>query len=249
MRIIPDYTVGSWTETSNGIVASRTFLAVEMSGTASAQIKLAVDDPEVPIRGDAHPEDASIVVVQKSGSARDESTVLVTCDYEIPTWRNSPETVSQEIRIDSTVVSEETIFDINGARIQAQYGLVTHWPRATRSGSLVTITVSKLQLTSESALVIQAIDFVETINDAVWFGWPAKTWKLDDQQVRLSRFAGYREVQYVLTYNPRDWRFFASYIEIGRVPPDATDGNGFGYFDIRELQPFSSLPITIPTKP
>jgi len=254
MRVIPDNEVGTWTETSDGTVASRTFLVVELAGTASAQIKNAVEAVGVPARGDAHPEDASLVATQKSGSARDESTVLVTVEYEIPTWRNSPESVSQEITLDASVLAEETRFDINDVRLKASYQipfgpLVEHYPKATRFGSLMTASVLRLETTSASDLLLRSVAYIEHVNNAVWFGWAAKTWKLDDLQVRRSRFAGYQEVTYVLTYNPRTWRFVASYIDSGTVPPDATEGNGFALFDIRELADFSLLPITMPTAP
>lgn len=254
MRVVPDYEVGSWTETSDGTIASRTFLVVELAGTASAQIKGAVEAVGVPARGDPHPEDATLVAIQKSGSARDESTVLVTVEYEIPTWRNSPETVSQEITLDASVITDETRFDINGVRISAVYDypvgpIVTHYPKATRAGSLMTASVWALETTSQADLMLRSVAYIEHVNNAAWFGWPEKSWKLDDLQVRRSRFAGYQEVTYVLTYNPRTWRFVASFIDSGTVPPDATEGNGFSTWDIRELADFSLLPITMPTLP
>ena len=253
MKVTPDFEIGDWEETGDGIRASRTFLVTEIDGApASAQIKAATEAAGVPAKDDAHPEDSSIVVITKRGVARNSREVLVTCEYETPTWRNAPNLVPQEITLDSSIFEEKAWFDINDNRISVTYNvgaIITQYPSASRSIGLMTATVSRLETTSSSDLLLLGSNYTDAVNDAPWFNWPLKTWKLDDLQVRTSRLAGYREVSYVLTYNPRDWRFFAGFIDRGRVPPDATEGNGYAFFDLRQPRDFSALPITIPTKP
>jgi len=253
MRVVPDHTQGEWTELADGVRAVRTFTVHELAGVSSAQLKAAAEAVGVPARNDPHPEDSSILMIEKSARPLHDTAALVTCRYEIPTWQNSPETVAQEITIDATVIEEKTYFDYLGTtRISVTYttgAVITQYPSATTAASRVTATIRKVETTSESDLLLRAADFVETVNDAMWFNWPEKTWKLDDLQSRPSRLSGRREVTYVLTYNPRDWRFLATLIDKGRVPPDATEGNGFRRWDTREPKDFTLLPITVPTKP
>lgn len=253
-RVVPDFTQGEWTEFADGKRAVRTFTVHDLIGTSSAILKQAAEETGIPALGDPHPEDASIVVVDKSSRPMHDASAMVACTYEIPTWRNSPGIVSQEITLDASVSEEKVYFDLNSNRIAAQYtipgvGITVQYPSATVARSRVTATINKLEQTSEGDLLLRASEFVETVNNALWFNWPAKTWKIEDIQSRPSPRNGWREVTYTLVYNPDDWRFLATFIDRGRLPPNATEGDGFAFFDVRELKDFTLLPITVPAKP
>ena len=254
MRVKPDYTQGDWQELADGYRATRTFAVLDLAGTSSDVLRSAANAVGIPDRNDPHPHESSIVVVRKTSRPLNDTSALVSVEYEVPTWENSPELVSQEITLDASVDEEKVYFDINSARIAAQYtiagvGIVTQYPSATIARSRVTATIRKLETTSEGDLLLRSVAYMETVNNAVWFGWPAKTWKVEDLQSRPSKLSGYRAVTYTLVYNPDDWRFLATFIDRGRLPPDAAEGNGFAFFDTRQLTDFSQLPITVPVAP
>lgn len=252
MRVIPDHTQSEWNEQHDGIKAVRAFSVHDLDGVSSGIIKAAVNAPGVPALEEAHPDEPGIVVIDKTGSPMHDRSVLVRCSYAVPTWDNAPGLVPQLLELDSSVLTEKTYYDINGVRLSATYTgtvIVTHYPSTEKTLNIVTATIRKVETTSDADLLARSVAYNDSVNDAAWFGWPAKTWRLEDLQVRQSRFAGKREVTYVLSYKPDTWQFLATYIESGRVPPDATEGNGFRRWDIRDLTDFSGLPITVPTMP
>lgn len=247
---------GRYQRNEAGEFDQRVFIVGGVTGAVSDKKRQATLTTGVPQYEDAHPDISGINVIDVDCQPIDRaaSQFRVVCKYGVPTWRTSPTLVPQEITLDTTYVEEKTWFDINGVRLEAEFfnpvqGFIQHYPSATRAITRSTATISKLETTSETALFLRSTSYVGTVNDAPWFNWPARTWLFEDLQVRTSRVPGFRECVYTLVYNPETWRFLAEYIEGGRIPPTATEGDGFAYYDIRELTDFSLLPLTIPAMP
>ena len=249
---------GSYAKRAEGESDVRVFLVDAVTGAKSAKRYLATLETGVPAQGEAHPDitGVSCISVISEPAESSASAFYVRCGYGVATWRNAPTMVTQDIRIDTTFIEEKTWFDINDVRLKAVKQppptLVEHYPSATRAITRTSATISKLELTPTSvetdALFRRSIDYVGAVNNAPWFGWEAKTWLCEDMQIRKSNLPGYTEVETVVTYNPDTWRFLAEYIQQGRLPPGSIEGDGFAYFDIRELRNFMLLPFTIPNK-
>ena len=249
MAVIENVIDGPWQRDVNGDTTTRTYIV-----TNQASFDPDTLPGEIPVRGTQHPEASELraIAITITPEANQPQQKRVRVQYATPTLENLPELGGQRIEMDTTIVEERTIEDINGARLSATYigpsGIVTHLPSAVRTSVLATATITRMETTTEDQLLLRSIAYVGTVNDAAWFGWPAKTWRVDDLEVRrLTRNDSYRSVRTICTYNPETWRFLATYISRGAVPEDATEGNGFAFYDIRRATDFSTLPITVPT--
>ena len=247
--VTPDHPRSNERDSLDGIVAERAFTVQGLTGASDTILTQARTAPGIPSRGDAHPSLAGIICIEVSAAAVNESMAMVTCRYEQSTPASYPEGGGQFVTVDSTSASETYYFDINDTRLSATYsgilGSFTHYPSATIDEALVTVTYRRYEQTSEAAIAQLALDYVERVNDLQWAGWAEKTWKVDDIQSRPHGERNqWREVQYVLTYNPRTWMFLSRVVRGGRVPEDSTDGNGFRRQDVRQLADFTQLPFT-----
>ena len=249
MAVISRIVDGGWTHDVDG---DRTSLTYYVDGQASGDVNTM--PVEVPRRGDVHPDrsDLMAVSVVTSHVAGQPQQFIVRVEYATPSPENSPQLGLQRIELDSTIVEEQTNFDVTGARIFVNWnsplGVVSHNPQATTLTNLTTVTVTKTETVSTDDLVRRAARFVGAVNDAVWFGWPAKTWKLDDIEVRkFDEAEVYQQVKYALTYNAKTWRLQVGYTLDGAVAPGATEGDGLKTFDVIKFDDFTLLPIVMPT--
>lgn len=213
----------------------------------------------IPAWGAQHPTVSTMYVVNRSSSveAGQPATWRVTVTYAVPTPGELPGVSgvpAQRIQVESTTYEQDTVFDIHGDRIKATwfngFAFITQYPTAKQSLSAATVEITTYEAITAAAAALRAIDYVDTVNNAIWYGWSPETWRFEDIQAEpWGEFGQFMEVRHVLTYRADTWRFLSYHVNAGRVPPDATDGNGFARFEVKFGADFSAVPIVMVTKP
>ncbi len=238
-------------ETPSGFSHQRVFDVSGLTEIGPARLFAAMQQGEIPVRGQPHPTIPGIQVLEKQARPLSGSQVIrIRVLYGVP---DEEEDVTSEdsagrVEFGSSTISEQTIQDIRGERMLIRYSgtalspgaiLQTQVAQAEILRPRVRISVTRVQ--DQPLALDRAVEFTGKVNSTRWSGRAAKTFlcrSVNSQEVnRGVRFS----VTYEFIYAPETWKFRPGIKIGGLLPDDAAIGNGIGDFDVFETADFNRL--------
>jgi len=240
------------TETDNGFRIERTAIVTGVTGNADTRLINAMNDAQMPSIGDAHPQDSTIDLREKSGRVIDPETVAVTLVYY---REDGSETGSSNAtsRASATTSIEETKFDSSGNPLVTQYVHSAGSVQVDRENFTAEVERPRVTFDFEykSATFPQTDinTYLGKINSVIWNGYAVET--ILCTAVNVDQTGDDYRVRFSFAYNPDTWAFKArtQYTPSGAHPtnPDS-DLNlttGERPFDVYSTVDFTPLGFTL----
>ena len=250
MRVVPDYLDGRATAivSRQGNEATRLFLVTDIPGGAADKLARATNAPEIPGIGSPHPylKGARLESLQAVPISDDPAKAVVIAEYRTPNADNISQQFAPEVAADASVLEvqlftqtfdEQTTVDRNDERmIVGFHGQGFAQAGISQLADLVVATVKRPRLGvrirhERPSLPRQlAGDILGAVNAREWSGYAALTWLCTNFSTRSE--SGVVVTEFEALYNPDTWRVRHELQIAGRVPEQATLGNGIGVFDV-----------------
>lgn len=250
MRVTPDYLDGraSALVTRQGTEATRLFLVSDIPGAASDKLARATSAPEIPGIGSPHPylKGARLESLQAVPISDDPAKAVVIAEYRTPNADNlsspfAPRVAADaailEVQLFTQVFDEQTTLDRNGERmIVGFHGASLSQVGISQFADLVTATVKRprlgVRIRHERPRLPRELagQILGAVNAREWSGYAPLTWLCTNFSSRSD--SGVVVVEFEALYNPDTWRVRHELQIAGRVPEQATIGNGIGVFDV-----------------
>lgn len=240
-------------ETAEGYTGTRKFTVTDIPQTPNAPLSAVYDDPRIPIVG--APYGRFGIQVLKRSADSDASLVngaIVTVEYGVPDSSqdvSSGKASKERIELKVGTITERTATDINGDFLNVSY-------QGSESSFLKLAQVQTAEVQrpvfrftvrrDEQAIPFQkALDFFGKVNSTQFFGFASKTLLLLGLANADTNKGLTQEVAYEIVFKPDTWRHQARLLIGGRLPTDATLGNGIEVYDVFESIDFAGLGISL----
>ena len=238
------------TQDQDGYTAEQIFIVDGVTGSAEAKLYNALQTSGIPQYGDAHPVIPSIQVIDRQASPIKSGTqIRIEITYGVPSGDDTAEDENGDGKaiITSSLVSEQTHFDINGELIKAEYSngisTTTNYATVEVQRPQMRITLSR----KESEMPKERIKtYLGRINSVEWSGFPPKSWLCSAISVREN--AGSYDVEYSFEY--REYLWLAEIVLPINVadalanPIDKDSRNGYARFNVYETANFNKLGLS-----
>lgn len=153
------------------------------------------------------------------------------------------------IEIRASTVTEQSYFDIKGDPLIVQYrGVATNgalWTLVNQAETQRPVFRFAHVRKEVDVPMLKAKNYVGRINLAPIWGFGAKELLILSITNQEQNKGLTQEVTYDFAWDPNTWRFESSTLVGGRLPSDATLGNGFEFYDVLEAKDFSPLGLNI----
>lgn len=277
MAVIADRVEGTLRHDGSGWSDMRAFLVTDVTGANPAARKYtAINHPDIPRRGDAHPGGVPGCTVQSidcEPESGDNTKFRVTVQYGGDTDGTASGlegTGVKGIDLSSSTVTKTTRTDVNGNLLFVSYQGPSFEIRSnsveaaqdvailSTSGVLqaeyeVSILRATVTVERPTPSLSEHLRAKDRTNSVPWSGCPVATWLCLGVDSSIGNNGNY-DWRYQLahlddeTETPnRTWRFRAEINQVsGVLPADASEGNGYKHFPIYKTINFSSFGFVIP---
>ena len=253
----------SFSESSNGLAATRTFLVTGLSGSPSFKTAEALFATGIPRFGDAHPNAPGVVVVSRTArpASRDSNaSAIVQITYGQPTAEQGvPDAGGSSVQfsLGSSVQSVTTQKDASGNQILLSHtftdtdesGNVTE--RIETQGGEVDIqvpqTVFRVTRRESQSPGANSLFYTGKINSVPFLGGEPKTWLCTRIEGDSDDGGETFVVAYEFQYNRETWDATVVFIDpdTGRPPKDLVDGEGIKTVRVYQLVDFNALNLGV----
>lgn len=255
-------------DTDAGISLTVTYLVSEdeLDSTATPHTRLhsALSATGIPARGAAHPTISGIQVLSRSARpvSSGDQHVEVSVQYGEPQTDSDSAllTTTGVVSFFSSVRQEQTNRDKDGNLMTLSWsGTVedvhpeSFNTSAMTDDKLITASVSRGSWGAKIVKRIADLATAEThyathhmtVNNAVWSGYPVRTWLLTNIEVSGTNTTDLRAT-YTFNYNKDTWDFEAVTRIAGKIPQniDTPSGNGITQKEIYQQSSFASLGVS-----
>ena len=251
----------SVTSDENGVSAVRKFLVTGLSGEGSSRLLQAITTPDIPIKGQSHPNLGSIIV--KSVSAIPvpgcAAAAYVIVQYGSPTFSTQApsETAPPKYRTTSTVQEVETSEDKNGAQMILKHTKTS----VDDNGNNVTETLpdqpakASVQRPITTFICERAeplpwnypgkLPYVGCVNSSPWRGYNPRTVLCMGIDVDESGDRANVSYQFQIKLDGSTWEFRAVYIDPSTGAPvvNPVEGQGIKTFRVYPEADFTQLSV------
>jgi hypothetical protein len=254
MRVIPDIVEGEFRLADTGPTARRVFLVTELAGASFARLASAAQAGGLPRVGEAHPVrgDMRVLDVTARAEGGDPGRALVDVQYGTPsTSGGGVGTGGVEISLQSDLITEETITDIEGNFIRTSYSFsvtLSSLPGGSqRSTSIKTHRVEVqrptfsliFQRQESRAPLALAQQFAGTVNTGMFQGLQRDRWLLNIESSQDGD--GRHLVRYAFTLNRNGWQARVTHQENGLIPDDISQTTGRRIYQVYPRANFNRL--------
>lgn len=250
MTAILDILDGSISRDKDGYQHSRFAIVESVTGNADARMYNALQDPQLPQYGDAHPTIPGITLNNISGSIIDNETIKVTLSYSVKQGEENGSS-NASVRVSAGTTFEEVKTDGTGATMETEY-----WTDLNSVQNIETFIteVEKPRLTfdfeyTESAFPKTAIDtYHGKLNSTIWNGYAVGT--ILCVAVSVDQQGSEYKIRMSFTYNQDGWKFIGKISSAVSNVTTWTDPlldqlTGTKTFDVYESVDFTPLGFTM----
>ncbi len=252
-RVIADMIDGDVRLDGGGATVRRIFHVRELGGAASGRLLAAAQASGIPRVGDAHPILGGTVRVSEvnARATGDPAMAMVEVVYAPPSTVIGRDGQGVEVQIVSDLITEETIYDVNGVLMATSYTVKLQLSSFPGSwGSLTTQQVHRVEVQRPTfALVFSRIEpraprqlaalYAGTVNQGRFQGEDVDKWLCNVESSQESASA--HRVRYSFTLNRRGWQAVITHQSNGIIPTNVSSTNGVRTEQVYERRDFNAL--------